>query len=203
MSEQPPNYLEPYLAAIQRNGPAFRSLLWSSEATQEARFIAIAEIIELSGKSILDVGCGRGDLLDFLRNRHIDYAHYVGLEAIDSFADQAQARCGEREMIVRADFVRDPGRMYAGADVVIFCGSLNTLNRASFHDTLRHGLAATAGTMVFNFLCSPLLSNAKHLTWHPATDVVDFLRPLAHDLIVRDEYLDGDCTIAARKGSSF
>ena len=197
---QDPRYLEPYLAAIRRDGVGFRSLLWASEATQAARFAAIADVVDLTGKSILDAGCGRADLVEFLRARGIEYAHYVGMEAIESFAEVARERCGhEREMIVRADFVRDPGRLYVGADVAVFCGSLNTLTTEEFYNSLKHGLAAATEGMVFNFLCSPLLAHAKHLTWHQASAVIDFLEPMADYLLVRDKYLEGDCTIAVRK----
>lgn len=193
-------YLEPYLAAIRREGAGFRALLWASAATQAMRFAAIADAMDLSGKSILDAGCGRADLVEFLRARKIEYTHYVGMEAIGPLAEIARQRCGhEREMIVQADFVRDPGRLYMGADVIVFCGSLNTLSVAEFYRSLTHGIEASAEGMVFNFLCSPLLAHAKHLAWHRPSDVIDFLRPLADDLSVSDAYLEGDCTIAVRK----
>src|SRR3954447_15191682 len=67
----PVPYLTPYLraAAFYRDG--FGSLLWASPETQAVRFEAIQRLAHLDGKSVLDVGCGRADLYDFLHARGI------------------------------------------------------------------------------------------------------------------------------------
>ena len=56
-------YLQPYLKAAERHGAGFGSLLWASPETQASRFDAVERLGRLHGKSILDVGCGRADLL--------------------------------------------------------------------------------------------------------------------------------------------
>src|SRR5437868_1227064 len=61
-----PDYLEPYLDAARTHGGGFGSLLWASPQTQAARFQAIHRIIDLSGARVLDAGCGRADLPEFL-----------------------------------------------------------------------------------------------------------------------------------------
>ena len=64
-------YLQPYLKAAERHGAGFGSLLWASPETQAARFGAIERLGRLHGKSVLDVGCGRADLLVYLLSRGV------------------------------------------------------------------------------------------------------------------------------------
>src|SRR5215213_2125323 len=78
-TETAPAYLSPYLKAASRHGAGFSSLLWASPQTQAVRFAALTRIVDLNGKSLLDVGCGRADLLDFLLAQNVRPAHYVGL----------------------------------------------------------------------------------------------------------------------------
>jgi hypothetical protein len=197
----PPRYLEPYLAAARRHGGGFGSLLWASPATQEARFDAIARACDFRGKSVLDAGCGRADLLDFFINRGIDLHHYVGLEAVDLLAEAAREKRRPDCIIVQADFVTEPSRLFAAADVVVFSGSLNTLDEAGFYQTLCTAFEASAGAMVFNFLDAPHLAAAEYLTWHPVQKVVAFVGALpgAREVRVIDDYLEGDCTVGVEK----
>lgn len=52
---------------------------WSTGETQETRFRILSEIADVQGSSVLDVGCGVGDLYGYLssRNKDIDY---VGID---------------------------------------------------------------------------------------------------------------------------
>ena len=139
-----PPYLAPYRRAARAHGAGFGSLLWASPSTQAARFEAIARIHPLEGKSLLDVGCGRADLLDFLRARGVRLADYIGIEAVDELADAAARKQADGVRIIRADFVQDPARMFVGADVVVFSGSLNTADDEVFYATLRRAYDAAA-----------------------------------------------------------
>jgi len=51
----------------------------SSRRTQMMRFLAFAQVVRLEGSSILDIGCGTGDFLDFLKQQGIN-ADYTGFD---------------------------------------------------------------------------------------------------------------------------
>ena len=201
--DSPPQpYLLPYLRAAARHGADFPSLLWASPQTQAARFDAIERLGRLGGKSVLDVGCGRADLLEFLLRRGVRPTDYVGLEAVPDLADAAQRMVrasGVTGSVVRADFFREPLRLFAGADVVVFSGSLNTVEDAQFYDTVRRAFDAAAEALVFNFLCNSYLAGADYLRWRRPQDVTDFARALAPRVETLDDYLHGDFTVAMRK----
>jgi hypothetical protein len=159
----------------------------------------LARIFDLHNKSILDAGCGRADFLDFLLNRNIIPNHYVGLEALDNLASAAEQKHHSSCTIVRADFIAEPVRMFVGADAVIFCGSLNTLNVTEFYKTLTRAIDAATDAVIFNFLCSDRLAAAKYLTWHHRQEVESFARTMGERIEVLNDYIDGDCTIAIFK----
>jgi SAM-dependent methyltransferase len=194
-------YLEPYHSAANKHGAEFGSLLWASPQTQAARFDAIERLGRLHRKSVLDVGCGRADLLDFLLDRDVRPADYVGLEAVEDLARAAEAK--RRRMkdvrIVRGDFVRDPVKMFVAADVVVFSGSLNTLDDRDFYRTLSRAFDACADAVVFNFLCNHYLAGADYLRWRRPADVVAFASQLSPDVRTLDDYLHGDFTVALHK----
>lgn len=200
-SEDAPSYLAPYRDAARKHGGGFKSLLWASPQTQEARFDAFLRLIPMRGKNVLDVGCGRADLLDFLISRKHTPAHYVGIEAVNDLALAAENKRRANCMILRADFVRDPIKMFVAADVVTISGALNTVDRATFYQTLRTAWEAAAESLVFNFLDSPDLAASSFLTWHDRADVLTFARTLDPDARINHDYLDGDCTIAVTKAN--
>lgn len=191
-----PTYLTPYLTAARTHGGGFGSLLWASTTTQAARFDAIVRLKSPTGQSVLDVGCGRGDFLDFCIERQMVPADYVGIEAVAPLADAAVAKGHANATIVRTDFVQTPRSMFVGADVIVVSGSLNTLDDAAFYSTIRRMADATAHAVVFNFLASPHLAAADYLHWRLPSDVLAFARSLATEATILQDYLEGDATIA-------
>ena len=194
-------YLLPYLKAAERHGSDFPSLLWASPQTQAARFDAVERLGRLHGKSVLDVGCGRADLLRYLLDRAVRPADYTGIEAIGALASAAERNCpraagGPPARILRADFLREPLRLFVGADVVVFSGSFNTVEDEAFYTTVRRAFEATADLLVFNFLASPYLAGADYLRWRRPSEVLGFCARLTSDVRTLEDYLEGDCTVA-------
>jgi hypothetical protein len=201
--EHPP-YLRPYAAAAHRHGPTFRALLWASRQTQELRFDAMLRLADPSNLSVLDLGCGCGDLFDFFLARGVAPVRYVGIEGVSELADVAKRKhpAVAESAIVCADFVAEPWRVRAVEPAIVYCsGALNTIDSADFHGTIRNAFAAARRTLVFNFLSSPLLAGETYLRWHHRRDVLAFARSLTRSVDVLDDYIDGDCTIAMRKFS--
>src|SRR2546423_9712105 len=105
--EQHPPYLRPYAAAVRRRGAGVGAVLWASRYTQTTRFEAMLKLADPTGRSVLDLGCGCGDLLDFFLTRGAAPTKYVGLEGVGELAAAAAARPREfaNVQIVHADFV--------------------------------------------------------------------------------------------------
>jgi hypothetical protein len=193
------SYLAPYREAADRYGGGFSALLWASPKTQRARFDAIRRAYDPQDKSVLDAGCGRADYLGFLLDRGIHPQSYVGLEAVEALATVAEARTYPGSRIIRDDFVRNAAALFVGADVIVFSGSLNTMDDAAFYSTLSRAFEAANEALVFNFLESPALAGKDYLCWRPQEQVRSFVRRFSSRVHVIADYLQGDCTIAVEK----
>jgi len=194
-----PAYLRPYLDAVDKHGAKFESLLWANPSSQAARFAALARWCELDGRIILDAGCGRADFLEYLHQRKIMPAKYIGIEAVAELAEAALRKNLPDAQILRGDFIDDPQILHRNADVILFSGSLNTLSTDDFYQTLRLAWQFTRSELGFNFLSSPRLASAQHLTWHRKPDVLEWAYSLTADVAVDSTYREGDCTVVLRK----
>jgi SAM-dependent methyltransferase len=190
-----PFYLRPYQNARDHGVKGFQALLWSSREGQAVRFEVIARALDLTGRTLLDVGCGRADLLVHLLERGTAPAHYTGLEMMPAAIRSARRRRLADCRIVAGDFVREPETMAVGAEVVVFSGSLNTLSRPQFYRTLTAAWAVARRALAFNFLCSRFWCGEDWLTWHRKQTVLAFCRSLGGEPRAVDGYLRGDCTI--------
>jgi SAM-dependent methyltransferase len=194
-----PYYLFPYQEARRYGARGFDALLWTSQEGQQVRFDVIARLCPLAGRRVLDAGCGRADLLGRLLELGIVPAHYTGLEMIPANVRAARRKGYERCSIVQADFVRRPEKLQAGADVVVFSGSLNTLAREQFYRTLSAAWEAARQAVAFNFLSSQIWCGEDWLTWHPLPSVLSFCRSLGGEPRFDEGYLEGDCTVVMEK----
>ena len=194
-----PAYLRPYLDAAERHGGKFESLLWANPSSQASRFAALARGSEMENRNVLDAGCGRADLLDYLVNQGIAPAKYIGVEAVEALAEAAERKKHPNAAILRGDFIHDPTLLDRDADVIVFSGSLNTLSTDDFYQSLRIAWSHVQRELAFNFLCSHRLASGKHLTWHPMSEVQAFALRLSGDVAVDDSYRNGDCTMVIRK----
>lgn len=95
---------------------------WGSKASQEMRFDVMTQVGELEGHSVLDVGCGLGNLLGFLRQRNI-HCDYNGVDIHHGMIDEARRRFPDTKFEV-SDILelKDPLPQY---DYVLLSGALN------------------------------------------------------------------------------
>jgi SAM-dependent methyltransferase len=81
-----------YAERLGRLGPVVQALGWRDLAQQDLRFRIIAEgLPDLDGASVLDVGCGFGDFLGYLRARG-QRVNYVGCDLSPDLLKVARAR---------------------------------------------------------------------------------------------------------------
>jgi len=199
--EEQPAYLPPYARAVKRHAASdYRARLWASRRTQALRFDALLRMANPAGLSMLDLGCGAGDLLDFLIARNAAPDRYIGIEGVAELADAADAKRHANATILRTDFVAEPIHLVvADADIIYCSGALNTIDAGDFYQIIGHAFAAAKRAFVFNFLCSPLLAGMSYLHWHNRRDVLAFARSLRARVQVDEGYIQGDCTIGLGK----
>lgn len=206
------SYLEPYRRAVERMGPRFEALLWNSPATQAARFAAMADSVELMGRIVADLGCGRADLLGWLHAEGIQYGRYIGVDAIPELLEASRAKAADEMLpeavFVKADFVSEPDifkrlTVEHQADVLLFSGSLNTLDEDLALEVLGRAWEGVSrmqgGVLAFNFLSScreGMEGPAKRFDVHKVFRWALERTPL---VVFRQDYLaDHDATVVMR-----
>jgi SAM-dependent methyltransferase len=66
--------------------------LWDSKDSQKKCFEDLFKIGDLNNKSILDLGCGFGDLYQFLIDNNIHIKDYLGVDICQEFIDIAKTK---------------------------------------------------------------------------------------------------------------
>ena len=203
------SYLSPYRHAVDRHGARFESLLWNSVETQQARFRAITDLIDLRGRSILDAGCGRADLAVWLVQQHIEWDRYIGVDAIPEMLAHARSLNLPRAQFHLVDFITDDRAFLCDGDapqIIVFSGSLNTIPRVLTARALERAWRDCREALVFNFLSA---GNTRTLTDAPAghaqklppSGVLRWALARTPDVTLKHDYLDGrDATVVMRKG---
>ena len=78
--------------------------------------------------------------------------------------------------------------------MVVFSGSLNTLDDDTFYESIRRAFDAAGEALVFNFLAAPEIAAASYLHWRQRHVVREFARLLSPRVRMLDDYLHGDCS---------
>jgi SAM-dependent methyltransferase len=115
---------EYYADRLQRFGPTPRGVDWNSAESQELRFSRLLEVVSPDDPSVcpslLDIGCGYGALLEYVRGRSLSL-DYRGFDISEPMIAAARARHGERP---GATFASDVGAL-APATYVVASGIFN------------------------------------------------------------------------------
>jgi SAM-dependent methyltransferase len=180
-----------YRHALARYGENAEGVHWRSSESQQIRFEVLRSLLppNLSGCSLVDVGCGLGDLHQFLAARDDLPRQYIGLDAVEVMVERARARTGCA--ILHCDVLKDP---LPEADWYLASGAMALLTQAETRIFIERCLTAARRGLVFN-----LLKGDHHsMTFNylmPET-VERWAQALDVDLRIVDGYLSGDFSVA-------
>jgi SAM-dependent methyltransferase len=179
----------------------FEILDWASPASQQARFKVLAEKVDLPGKSILDVGCGLGDLWAYLKARKID-VRYTGVDILDKMVQAARDRHPDASFVQADLFVSNPFGQ-TSFDVVFSSGIFNLSlgNNLEFLKIAAGELLQIARChLVFNLLHIRSRTADKTYFHYDPPQVRSLLADLDCAIEIVDGYLPNDFTVICTKG---
>ncbi|MCA9312375.1 MAG: class I SAM-dependent methyltransferase [Phycisphaerales bacterium] len=198
-------YLDPYREAVKAFGASFEATLWLSREKQVRRFAVFTEMLDFTGRVIVDAGCGLGDFAAFLDTCEIPYGRYIGLEALPEMVEKASARgLPEAEFHV-ADFARGIHVFREHEpDIVLFSGSLNTFELEPMLGVIDRAYDACAEAVAFNLLSSrnsaPPSDPDDPARRHDPLAVLAHLLGRTALVAFRQDYMDGrDATFVAAR----
>jgi SAM-dependent methyltransferase len=192
--------LDFYGRHLRDHGDAPQAVRWT-EGGQRLRYEAFLALCgDLTGKSVLDFGCGKGDLCGFLRKRGVA-CDYTGVDVHPGLIALAKAKHPDAQFLAR-DIEEQPlGRTF---DVVVACGVFN-LRVGGIGESvesvlpLLFGLAREA--LHANFLTAKTPRHDVELHYVDPAWLLAFARErLSPDAEVREDLHPDDVFLVVRKG---
>ena len=195
-------HYEPRLEKYSDNS---KVLDWESGDAQLRRFLAFTDNVELSGRSVLDVGCGCGDLSALLKKTAAD-ADYLGVDILEKMIERARTsypdadfRCAD---IFSAEFNAEAelGRNIFDISYTSGIFNLNAGNNESFLRAAVPVLAGLSGeAFVFNLL-DPSSPDRDDAYFYFAPEyAVELASAYAKSVEIIQGYLTNDYTLICRK----
>ncbi len=185
---------------LRRYGDSPKTLDWSEEG-QRRRFEVLAEVGELHGRSVLDVGCGLGHFLNFLEAKSIR-SRYAGLDLSPRLIERA------RELHPAAAFeVLDvTGRsLPRRADYAVASGVLNVetgTNEADMRRMIRACFQACDVAAAMNMLSTWADWREPGRHYYEPIRMVRLARRVSRRVVLRHDYMPHDFTLYLYRGES-
>ncbi len=176
------------------HGDCARGVDWPDEQSAKLRYDVMADLLTETGAEVLDLGCGAGHFLDYLRATGRTDLRYRGIDLSENFVRHCRTRFPGTPF-EQADILADPARM-PQVDYAILNGVL-TEKQAADHDTM-FAAAKMLLTTVFGAVRRGMAFNvmSKHVDWErddlfhlPYDDMARFVvSSLSRRHLIRADY---------------
>lgn len=173
---------------------SFGALGWKSMESQTKRFEVIASAWNLNGASILDVGCGYGDLKGYLDQRFTDF-HYTGIDQQPEFIAEAKQLYVNtpHTYFFQTDFTQAD---FPKVDYVIASGALSyrSVNTHFVYEMIAKMYSTAHCGIAFNLFNVETFPVHPILVGHNIKAVQSFCEVLCPHVRVITGYFDDDYT---------
>jgi trans-aconitate methyltransferase len=169
---------------------------WASDETENIRFDIFTKIGDLNNSTILDVGCGFGDLYDFLKNKGVAFS-YEGIDVNPAMLKVARERHPD-VVFQEADFGSYDSK---GKFDYIFCSgalSFKTKDYKNFYfEHIKKMYEFSKVGVAFNMLNSKnnvTPENEETFATYEILEVQEFCKHLTEKITILEDYLPNDFT---------
>jgi SAM-dependent methyltransferase len=172
-------------------------VLWADQSRQYVRFSEIIHFLLPGTNSVLDVGCGNGELLNFL-NFHGFTGRYKGIDIHPKLIGEAVARFPGSAFEVSDFFEQDPGRF----ESVVMSGVFNVnfdQDLAFVHRFIERMFELCEKRVVFNALSSHVNYRNPALFYVDPADLMRRLVDLTPRVELRHGFLPFNYTVCLHK----
>jgi trans-aconitate methyltransferase len=192
-----------YQKKFQKYGVSPKSLLWKEKGAAHQRFRQFWAEIDFTGKSVLDIGCGFGELGNFLTKRYKGVS-YTGMDMVPEFIKEGKILYPKLHLVV-GNYLTD--RVVKRYDIVVASGVLNS-NMGE--ENLKYRMNAvnklweyTGDILAFNMLGAhpqPQNKDSESNIWYAdSVEILKYCMELTRRVILRANYHPRDFTIIMYK----
>ncbi|WP_295444424.1 class I SAM-dependent methyltransferase [uncultured Thiodictyon sp.] len=182
-----------YRNALARYGHNAQGAHWESTRSQQVRFGVLRRLLpaDLSTLTLVDMGCGLGDLFDYLKGLGACPGEYIGIDVVEPMVEIARRQTGREILLL--DALRDP---LPEADYYLCSGAMNTLTREETGCFIERCLAASRVGFIFNLLRGADDCHTFNY-WEPE-EIEALAQVLEADCTIETGYLYQDFSVALR-----
>ena len=177
------------------NDGTVKALGWRGEESQHKRFEVISKLGDFNGSSVLDLGCGYGDLKAYLDQSFSNFS-YLGIDQMPEFVNKAKRRHRKKvnTHFLHADFSKVA---LPKMDFVIASGALSYHSEdTDFHTKMIRKFYTSANiALAFNMMNDNHFKGNELLVGHNFKKVLSFCKSISPDVKVFQDYFEGDFTI--------
>lgn len=175
--------------------------MWNSYDSAAIRYKELVKDLDFSNKSILDVGCGFGDIIPFIFSKSISFK-YTGIDLTGEFVQEAKKRYPDYKF-AEGNYFKNP--LKKKFDIIICCGALNGnygkdtlgIRKKAIKTMFNHCKEAIA----FNMAGGILSNNKKNsiIYYANSRDLLEYCIKLSRKVILCNHYHEKDFTIVIFK----
>lgn len=179
-----------YLKSYQEHGISAKGVHWYSQETQYIRFQIITELIkEFNSSSIIDIGCGFGDYLEYIKKKNLSPMIYLGIDCEEFMIDICKQRFPDN-IFLKGDILVDK---IPNSDYIICSGAFNIFDKNDFLNAIKLCFKSSSKGMIFNFLTS------KSLHGLCIDDIYLYCKQISNKVTISEDYLHNDATFLLEK----
>lgn len=198
-----------YESLYDKFGHSPKSLGWT-KGMQEVRFANLVSQVPVKSKCILEIGCGFGEMVPFLRQGLGDDLQYTGIDIVQDFVVDAKSRFGdERREFETMDFLAvDTPFEPKQFDFVLASGIFNDKIEGSNpreHITACMELAAKSSKygFAFDFLSDRVDYRHAHTEHSNPSQVLELAYAISRRVVLRNDYMPFEFSICVYLEETF
>lgn len=183
-----------YLDSLTSHGETAKGVQWQSTQSQELRFKVLRKLLpeDLSELTLVDAGCGFGDLQRYLERCSSLPGRYIGLDVMEPMVEVARRRTGCEIRLCNVLEDRLPS-----ADYYLCSGAMNNLTREETWAFIRRCFVASRNGFIFNLLKGT--DGPGSYNYQQPRDLLALAQELGAQPRLDEGYLSGDFTMGFLK----
>ncbi len=189
--------IDRYSSRYKQMGHDIKTLGWGTKEQQKYRFEQTLDSnIEFNGKSILDIGCGFGDYLDFIVKNKITFDSYIGYDINSDLINEAKKNHLTDVSTFQVENIIDTEKTDI-ADIGVMFGVLN-FNLKNKMDNLEYSklfikkaFAMVNDVLIVDFLSTNLTQDYEKedfVFYHNPIEMLKFAFTLSNNVVLKHNY---------------